>query len=111
MGNPFTSQDNPFAIIHEEILFNRNLIIDLQTSVNKLVSEKKEVFLSPEETRKMFTPAISKSTLIRWHKKSLVKRHIIGGRVCYKLSEIEQAAKSIQPYKTRGLVETKPLLQ
>lgn len=103
--------DNPFAIMMEEIKINRSLILELQSTIKSLIGEKKETYLSPEEARKVFKPAISKSTLHRWQDKKLIKRHIMGGRVCYKLSEIEEYIKTGGLYKANSPVETRESLQ
>jgi hypothetical protein len=46
--------DNPFDILQNEVSDIRALLIELNKSVSKIISdsEKKEVQLSPEEARK-----------------------------------------------------------
>jgi hypothetical protein len=100
--------DNPFDILQNEVSDIRALLIELNKSVSKIISdsEKKEVLLSPEEARKLFNPAISKSTLNRWRKAGVVTRHIKGGRVFYKQSEILETAKTKKLYKANCPVNT-----
>ena len=55
--------------------------------------------LSPEETRKIFTPAISKVTLHHWAEQGKLKKHRIGARVYYKYSEVMDAVKHLKKYQ------------
>jgi len=103
--------DNPFTIIQEEIHGLKSIILELQSTVKSLIEERPETLLSPEEARNVFKPSISKSTLNRWQKKGVIKRHIKGGRVFYKLSEISEVAKSSTLYKANCPVETGQFLQ
>lgn len=66
----------------------------LNTEVNKL----QERLLSPEETRKLFSPAVSKVTLHHWAKKGKLKQYRIGARVFYKYSEIIESLVHIKKY-------------
>lgn len=101
--------DNPFTILQEEVKQNRQIILELQAMVKSLIKDKPETLLSPEEARKLFNPAISKSTLNRWQKAGIVTRYIKGGRACYKESEILETAKTKQLYKTNCPVETRQI--
>jgi len=60
-----------------------------------------EKLLSPAETCKLFQPTISRVTLQSWTAAGHLKRHDIGGRVFYRLSEVIEAAKSLKRYKTK----------
>jgi hypothetical protein len=91
--------DNPFTILQTEIEENRKIILELRSLVKSLIKDRPEIYLSPEEARKRFSPAISKSTLYRWQKDGLVKRYIKGGRAVYKESEILENAENLKPYK------------
>ena len=61
-----------------------------------------ERLLSAAEACKLFVPAISRLTLIRWTKADYIKEHRIGGRVYYKLSEVTASAKHLEKYKNKG---------
>ena len=61
---------------------------------------QEEKLLSASEACKLFVPAISRLTLIRWTKADLLKEYRIGGRVYYKQSEIIEAAKHLEKYKS-----------
>ena len=110
MNNPFTTYDNPFALLYEEIKSNRKLISELHNAINKLVADK-ETYLSPDEARNMFKPKLSKSTLYRWDKKGIIKHYIMGGRICYKLTEVQIAVENNVVYKAKCPVETGQILQ
>ena len=62
---------------------------------------QEERLLSAAEACKVFVPAISRLTLIRWTKADYLKEHRIGGRVYYKQSEIIESAKHLVKYKGR----------
>jgi hypothetical protein len=64
-----------------------------------------ERLLSASEACKLFIPAISRLTLIRWTKADYLKEHRIGGRVYYKQSEVIDAAKHLQKYKSKVELE------
>lgn len=63
-----------------------------------LPQELDEKLLSPEETRKIFAPPVSKVTLINWTKAKKLTAYKIGGRVYYKRSEVIEASTSLQKY-------------
>jgi hypothetical protein len=73
----------------------RNLVKTELTEITQ--KELKEKFLSPEETCKLFTPAISKPTLESYSKKYF-KKHYLGGRTWYKYSEVIEAIEKIKKY-------------
>jgi len=60
-----------------------------------------ERLLSAGEACKLFVPAISRLTLIRWTKADYLKEHRIGGRVYYKQSEVIDGAKHLEKYKSK----------
>ena len=62
-----------------------------------------ERFLSIEETRKLFVPALTRQTIHNWSESGVLKKHVISGRVYYKYSEIMQAVKHLKKYSKRGL--------
>lgn len=68
------------------------------------VEQQKNVaaqLLSPAETCKIFSPAISKVTLQAWTAAGHLTRYEIGGRVYYRYSEVIEAAKNLKKYKTQ----------
>ena len=54
-----------------------------------------EKFLSPEETRKLFVPAVSLVTIHNWASNGILIKHHIGGRVYYRYGEILEALKHL----------------
>ncbi|MEJ7821487.1 MAG: helix-turn-helix domain-containing protein [Chitinophagaceae bacterium] len=97
--------DNPFSILQEEMQQMKSILIEVQELLIKQNSDRKEKYLSPNEARALFYPAISKSTLYRWTLEGLIKKHRIGGKACYKLSEIETATKSLKSYKQKAPIK------
>ncbi len=60
-----------------------------------------EKLLSPAETCKMFSPPISKPTLVQWTRKGFLQEHRISGRVFYKMTEILASLKTLKRYKNQ----------
>jgi hypothetical protein len=60
-----------------------------------------EKLLSAAEACKLFVPAISRLTLIRWTKADYLKEHRLGGRIYYRQSEVIEAAKHLKKYKSK----------
>lgn len=71
---------------------------------NKAHEELQERLLSPEETCKLFTPAISKPTLESYYEKGYFQKYYLEGRTWYKYSEVMAALKSIKKYSRRELI-------
>lgn len=63
---------------------------------------QEERLLSAAEACKLFVPAISRLTLIRWTKADYLQEHRIGGRVYYRQSEVIDGAKHLEKYKNKG---------
>ena len=103
--------DNPFQILIDKLDENTITLQKMQATIDSLIQQKQEKYLSPEEARKMFNPKISPSTLHRWQQKGLVQRHFLGKKVCYKLSEIEESIKTLKPYMAKASIEIKASLQ
>lgn len=90
-------------------------VVDLHAKLDELNGKLSTIFdskrdqeerlLSASEACKLFVPAISRLTLIRWTKADYLKEHRIGGRVYYKQSEIISSAKHLQKYKSKFDVE------
>jgi excisionase family DNA binding protein len=51
----------------------------------------KEMFISQEEVRNMFFPAISRMTIYRWCKEGRLQCYRIKGRTFFKYEEVTQA--------------------
>ncbi len=56
-------------------------------------------FLSPKETCKLFSPAISLVTLEAWSQKGLMNKHYISGRTYFIYSEVMEAVKKLKKYQ------------
>jgi hypothetical protein len=63
-----------------------------------IANDEPEQLISPEQTRKIFSPPASKVTLIKWTKDGKLQSHRIGGRVYYKRSEVLQALHTVKKY-------------
>ncbi len=88
-----------------EIKFDKELFQEFISSIREVVKEEisrnsiaelTEKFLSPEETCKLFQPAITKPTLESYSQQSLLRKYYLGGRTWYKYSEILQALEKIK---------------
>ncbi len=91
----------------ENVILSPIPLIELESKLRDIVKEElkthlpqelDEKLLSPEETRKVFDPPISKVTIINWTKAGKLTAHRIGGRVYYKRSEIIIAATMLKKY-------------
>lgn len=76
----------------------KNEFTQIVTDALQSLKPKDEKLLSTEETRKLFSPPISKPTLIKWTSSGKLKSYRIGGRVYYKLSEVIAAATHLKKY-------------
>jgi hypothetical protein len=98
-GGQFQFQmDNPFQIIEERIACMEKILSRLVSLTESQISAESEKLISPTEARNLFSPKISPSTLYRWTRDSTIKKYLVGKKVCYKKSEIEQAAKVLRTY-------------
>lgn len=73
----------------------------IEASISRIAEAQKqdnEKLLSGEEARKLFSPMISKPTLIRWTAGGHLKAYRIGGRVFYRQSEVLQSATTLKKY-------------
>lgn len=61
--------------------------------------EKADRMLSPEETCKLFSPAISLPTLAKYAKKGLLKKYYLGGRTWYRYGETIESIQNIKRYQ------------
>jgi hypothetical protein len=56
-------------------------------------------FLSPEETRKLFSPNVSLVTIHAWAKDGILQKHRIAGRTYFIYSEVVESVKALKKYK------------
>lgn len=92
-------KENPFEILEQRIETLQASVDNILYILNKEQSETSEKYLSSDECRKMFYPAISKSTLYRWTLNGLIKKYRICGKVVFKNNEISDALKNVNRYK------------
>jgi hypothetical protein len=94
-------------MVNEQVLLCPIPLEELEARFQRIVKEeinKKdqeatlERLLSPEETRKLFAPPVSKVTLHHWAKQGRIKQHRIGGRVFYKYSEVLDSLVHLKRY-------------
>lgn len=91
----------------EQILLSTIPLPDLLKQFREIIRQENqaeqikqpEKFLSLEEARKVFQPAVGKSTLINWSKDGKIPVHRIAGRVYYKASEILAASQTLKKYR------------
>ena len=82
---------------HEELVAQFQKV--LKEEITKKNQETAlERLLSPEETRKIFAPPVSKVTLHHWAKQGRLKQHRIGSRVFYKYSEVLDSLVQLKKY-------------
>jgi hypothetical protein len=79
--------------------------------VNQQLNELQEKYLSPEETCKLFTPAITKPTLESYVEKKHFKKYYLEGRTWFKYGEVIAALKSIKRYSRNELLTPNPSFQ
>ena len=81
-----------------------NLLLDLvPRAVHQGIKTFKEEqlhekLLLPNETRKLFHPAISKPTLDSYAEKGYIQKHYLGGLTWYKYSEVIATLKMLKRY-------------
>ena len=91
----------------EQVMFLPISLDDFQNILQKVVKteiknqqheELQEKLLSPEQTRKLFDPEISRGTLHNWVEAGHLKKYHIGGRTWFKYSEVMSAITSLKKY-------------
>ena len=92
----FTSTPLPEAIRMCFDIMKDDLRAEIKAALKQEVEEK---LLSPEAARKVFEPAISRSTLDKYMREGRIKRREIGGRVFILQSELIEAVKEIKRYQ------------
>ena len=75
----------------------RAIVCEVVTSLLPKTNEPEQL-ISMDEVRKMFTPSVSKPTIIQWTKDGKLQSHRIGGRVYYKRSEVSESLKTVKKY-------------
>lgn len=100
-GNSITPQIKVITVTEEGLI---NLLLELVPQAvhqgMKTFKEEQllEKLLSPDETRKLFHPAISKPTLDSYAEKGYIQKHYLGGLTWYKYSEVMAALKTLKRY-------------
>lgn len=97
-------QELTFEGIPAAVLELHRKLDDLTGKLSAIFEAKEaleERLLSAGEACKLFVPAISRLTLIRWTKADFLQEHRIGGRVYYRQSEVIEAAKHLEKYKSK----------
>lgn len=84
--------------IKEAILPELRQIIQ-EENKRKVSEELQEKFLSIDEGRKMFQPAVSRGTLYNWEAQGYIQSYLIGGKRFFKYSELIEAVQKIKKYK------------
>ena len=72
---------------------------EIKSLISDLLADNKDKLYSPEETRKLFQPTISRGTLNNWSKAGYLKAYSIGQKVFYKYSDIIEAGQQLKKYK------------
>ncbi|MCO5238116.1 MAG: hypothetical protein M9933_17800 [Chitinophagaceae bacterium] len=81
-----------------EILQRMDSIEAVLSRLEANQKKESEKLLSADQARKLFSPEISKPTLIRWTAEGKLICHRIGGRVFYRQSEVMQAVTKLKKY-------------
>lgn len=89
--------DNPFGLLDEKISRVEAMLAKLLNAFEKQSTDNCDRYLSPDECRALFYPAISKSTLYRWTRDGKITKYLTpGGKPAYKKSEVETAVKTLK---------------
>lgn len=73
--------------------------------INAASQDDKEKFLSMDEARKLFQPVISRGTLYNWMNADYIESYMIGGKRCFKYSELIEAAKKLKKHQQKEVIE------
>jgi hypothetical protein len=66
-------------------------------------NQQDELLISPEQTRRLFDPNISRGTLHNWTKDGHLIVHKLGGKNYYKKGEVLAAAKVLKRFQTKPI--------
>ncbi len=92
--------DNPFLSIEKQLLEVKQQNFQILQQLQHLTAkDNQDKYLSIDETRKMWKPAVSRQTIYGWQQKGLLQRHEINGKPYFLKSEILHACQTIQRYK------------
>jgi len=102
-------QSQPKMVVITEDSLAAVLASLLPSMVNQGIKEFKEAeltekLLSPEQTCKLFTPAISKPTLESYTEKGYFKKYYLEGRTWFKYSEVMSALKTLKKYSRKPVL-------
>src|SRR5688500_7263273 len=56
-------------------------------------------FISVKELQILFKPSVSRVTIDSWSSKGLLNKHLIGGRVYFRKSEVLESLTTLKKYK------------
>lgn len=82
--------------IQEELL--RTVKSTIQDEIKKALAEKDDI-LSVDQTRKLFTPPISRSALRNYTASGKLQKHYVGRRTFYSRKEVTEAIMGMKKYK------------
>jgi hypothetical protein len=105
--NPVASQSKMVLVTEEGLA---NLISSLlppaihQGIKDFKLEEIQEKYVSADEGRKLFNPALSRPTFESYAEKGYYNKYYLGGRTWFKYSEILAALKTIKKYGRQNLV-------
>lgn len=69
----------------------KTMFAELHAKIDQIDAKTEEKYFTREQVSKMFN--VDNSTLHNWNKTGVLKSNKLGGKVVYKLSEIEKAIK------------------
>lgn len=81
-----SSTNNEILLIQNGKEFRENLFAELKQQIQNNLNNK---YLTRKEIAKMFK--VSKNTVYNWDREGILNTYQIGGRVLYKLEEVEDA--------------------
>ena len=81
-----SSTNNEILLIQNAQEFRENLFTELKQQIQNNLNNK---YLTRLEVAKLFK--VSKSSVYNWTRKGILNTYQIGGRVFYKLEEVEDA--------------------
>ncbi len=95
--------DNPFELILKELQQMKQQQQEMNACLQRLnAKEGEDKYLSVDETRQQWRPAVSRQTIYAWAQKGLLKRHEINAKPYFLKSEVMLACRTIQRYKSKA---------
>lgn len=81
--------NNPFEILESKISFLENILLEIKSQVNSIQLKEQTRFLTRKDVADLLQ--VDLGTVTNWRKKGVLTAHQIGGRIYYKLDQIEEA--------------------